>query len=160
MRAFQWYLGGGLGPILEPKPANLPLWPSCGCQLQFLPPTKNKFISSSADPAQCWNDTINLFMVWTLCLCIVLVPGVVGWWCCVLTTWHHVWRQFCQSKDGCIGGLFAPPPSTFWRRPDIPCWSGVAAGTAQAQYWLLHSGQRQGGRYESARCVDDRSCTK
>ena len=24
MRAFQWYLGGGLGQILEPKPANLP----------------------------------------------------------------------------------------------------------------------------------------
>ncbi len=60
MRDFQWYLGGGLGPILEPKPANLPSWPSCSCQLRFLPPTKNKLISSLADPAQCWH------VVWTL----------------------------------------------------------------------------------------------
>jgi hypothetical protein len=66
MRAFQWYLGGDLGPILEPKPANLPWWPSFSCKLQFVSPTKNKLVSSSADPAQCWNNTINSFMVWTL----------------------------------------------------------------------------------------------
>jgi hypothetical protein len=33
-----------------------------------LPPTKNKLTSSSADPAQRWNDTINWSMVWTICL--------------------------------------------------------------------------------------------
>jgi hypothetical protein len=30
--------------------------------------------------------------------------------------------------------------------PDVPFWSGVAAGAVQAQYWLLHSRTQQGGR--------------
>ena len=33
MWAFIWYPGGGLGPILEPKPSISPSWPSCSCQL-------------------------------------------------------------------------------------------------------------------------------
>jgi hypothetical protein len=47
---------------------------------------------------------------------MVSAPGVVGWWCLVLTTWHHVGRLFCRCKEGCIGGLFAHPSSTFLRR--------------------------------------------
>ncbi len=31
-------------------------------------------------------------------------------------------------------------------RPDVPFWSGVAAGAAQAQYWSLYLQPRQGGR--------------
>jgi hypothetical protein len=33
---------------------------------------------------------------------------------------------------------------------NVPFWSGVVAGAAQAQYWSLHLRQRQGGR-----CVFD-----
>jgi hypothetical protein len=33
MWAFIWYPGGGLGPILEPKPSISPSWPSCSYQL-------------------------------------------------------------------------------------------------------------------------------
>ncbi len=70
---------------------------------------------------------------------MVLAPGVVGWWCLVLTTWHHVGRLFCRCEEGCIGGLFAPSPSTFPRRrgnktsPEctVLVWhrSGCGAGT-------------------------------
>ncbi len=46
-----------------------------------------KLISSSVSPRRCYNDTVTSFMVWTLCLySFSSVPGVVGWWCCVLTT--------------------------------------------------------------------------
>ena len=67
MRAFQWYLGGSLGPILEAQRSISPSWTSCSCQLYFLPPTTRKLISSSANPAQRRNDIINWSMVWTLC---------------------------------------------------------------------------------------------
>jgi hypothetical protein len=96
----------------------------------------------------------------------VSAPGVVGWWCCVLTTWHHVRRWFCRREEGCIGGLFALLQAPFGAAaaiehcPDVPFWSGVAAGAAQVQYWSLHLRPRQGGRRESARCVNDASCTK
>ncbi len=157
MRAFQWYLGGGLGPILEPKPSNLPSWPSCGCQLQFLPPTKNKLISSSADPAQRWNDTINWSMVSAGCgpllvLCpddMIPCPG-----------------DFVDAKKIASGGYLHLLQASFGaaaaieHRPDVPFWSGVAASAAQAQYWSLHSRPQQGGRWESVWCVNDASCTK
>jgi hypothetical protein len=29
---------------------------------------------------------------------------------------------------------------------DVPFWSGVSAGAAQVQYWLLRSQPRQGGQ--------------
>ncbi len=61
IRAFQWYLGWCLHPKIDPKPANLHLFSSFLCPSQ-------KFTAPSANPAQRWNHTINLFMVWNLCL--------------------------------------------------------------------------------------------
>ncbi len=41
MRDFQWYFGGGLGPIFEPKPANLPSYrdPDNATSYSFCPPS-------------------------------------------------------------------------------------------------------------------------
>ncbi len=112
--AFQWYLGWCLGPKNDPKPANLPSWPSCSCQLQFFPSTKKKYISSSVSPRQRYNDTITLFMVWTLCSygfstghgrLMVLCPDDIT---PCLTAILAVQRRLHR-------GLFAPPPSTFRR---------------------------------------------
>ena len=147
MRAFQWYLGEGLGPILEPKPANLPLWPSCSCQLQFLPPTKNKLVSSLADPAQCWN------VVWTLrsyCFgagcgrLMVLCPDDIAPFSkAIFSTQRRLHRGVsCTSSKHIFGAATATEHCQ-----DILFWSGIVAGAAQVQYWLLHLRPRRIGQW-------------
>ena len=115
MRAFQWYLGGSLGPFLEAEQSISPSLTSCSCQLYFLPPTTQKLISSSADPAQRRNDIINWSMVWTLCsyrfstgsgrLMVLCPDDMTPCPKVILSTWRRL-----------HGGLFAPPPSTSRRR--------------------------------------------
>jgi hypothetical protein len=59
---------------------------------------------------------------------------------------------FVDVKKVASGGylhlLRAPFPANaaIEHRPNVPFWSGIAAGVAQAQYWLLRSWWRQGGR--------------
>jgi hypothetical protein len=58
MWAFQGYLGGGLGPIFDPKPANLPLYlPAIFCH----PPAKNYYHHQLTPPSA---DTIQLTHSW------------------------------------------------------------------------------------------------
>jgi hypothetical protein len=60
--------------------------------------------------------------------------------------------DFVDAKKGCMGGylhlLQAPfgAAAAIEHRPDVPFWSGVAAGLAQVQYWSLHLPLRQRGR--------------
>jgi hypothetical protein len=60
--------------------------------------------------------------------------------------------DFVDAKKGCMGGylhlLQAPfgAAAAIEHRPDVPFWSGVAAGLAQVQYWSLHLRLRQRGR--------------
>ena len=158
--------GGGLGPILEPKPANLSSWSSCSCQLQFLPPTKNKLLSSSADPAQCWNDTINSFMVWTLlsyrfskgCGQLMVLCPVNMAPCpkAILSMRRRLyWGVICTSSKNFFG-----PAAALEHHPDVMFWSGVGAGAAQVQYWSLHLRPQRIEQWYSAWCVDEASCTK
>ena len=150
--------------FLEPKPANLPSWPSCSCQLQFLlTPHQNQCHQLTLSSP----ETILLTHLW--CGPFVLVvsaPGVVCWWWCVLTTYRHVRRLFWWRKEGCIGGylhlLQAPFGAATAKEHclTVPFWSGIAAGVVQVQYWLLRSRRWQGGQWESARCANNASCIK
>jgi len=84
-------------------------------------------------------------------------------------SWQHDTMSegdFVDVKKVASGGylhlLQAPfdAAAAIEHRPDVPFWSGIAAGAAQAQYWSLHSRPQQGGRWESVRCINDASCTK
>jgi len=60
--------------------------------------------------------------------------------------------DFVNAKNVASGGylhlLQAPfcTAAAIEHRPDVPFWSGVVAGAAQAQYWSLYSQPRRGGQ--------------
>jgi len=60
--------------------------------------------------------------------------------------------NFVNAKKVAWGGylhlLQAPfgAAAAVEHRPDVPFWSGVAAGVVQAQYWSLHFRQQRIGR--------------
>jgi len=80
----------------------------------FLPSTSKNIISSSADPAQCWSDTTNSFMVWTMSS--YQISSGCGWLMVPCPDNMTPCRKVILLMwNGCIGGRFSPPPSTFWR---------------------------------------------
>ncbi len=105
----------------------------------FLCPSQ-KFTAPSANPARCWNHTINLFMVWTLCL--YGFSAGCGW---LMALCHDIITPcpIGAKKVGLVGAIFTPfkhlsaPPWQKKHRPHAPSSSSVAAGAVQVPYWPL-----------------------
>jgi len=155
------------GPNFRAQTSNLPLWPSCGCQLHSFcrPPKINLYHHQLTPPSA---EMIPLTRSWygpsvhvSFQCQVWLVDGAVSWQHGTMFA-----GNFVQAKTVAWGGCLHLPQAPFGtaaaieHRPDIQFWSGVAAGAVQAQYWLLYLGQRQGRWWESARLVNDGLCTK
>ena len=98
------------GSKIDPKPANLPLWPCHRHHHQFLLTPHRKITAPLADPSRPWTDTINFCMVLTLCtyrfsarwgrLMVLCPDDMTPCLMAILSTWRMLHRGaiFTSSK--------------------------------------------------------------